>query len=355
MSLSATNIKVSRDDVRWEAEVKADILPEAIARYRDEALKELQKDAKIDGFRPGKAPVDRIVQMYGEPAIVRLTAERAIQNELPEILATEKLLIVETPRVQSAAPETGEPLSFTARAGLAPEVKLPDWKPLAKKHNEKKEEVTISDQEHTEALTYLKRERARIEKMQTGMEARAAAEAARAIAEGELPPLNDAFAQSIGYESADKFTDAVRVNMKSEKEARAREAKRTAILDDILKGSTIHYPAMLREYELEDMEGRINEDLQRMGSSFENYMVEVKKTREQLRKEWEDPADKRAKIRLILTEIARQENVAVDESKLAQEFERAKKMYPDTNERNLHAGIAHALRNEKVMELLEGQ
>ncbi len=359
MSHAATEIKVSRDDARWEVEVKAQIPADALARYREEELKELQKSAKLDGFRPGKAPLERIVQTYGEPAIARLTAERAIQHELPEILAAEKVLIVETPRVQSDDPvrqlAEGKPLSFTACAGLAPEIQLPDWKVLAKKHNEKRGEITITDEEHAQALTHLKRERARIEKLQEGVEARAAAEAARAIAEGELPPLDDAFAQSIGYESAEKFTSAVRANMQSEKEARAREAKRTAILDDILQESTIRYPAMLRQYELEDMEGRISEDLARMGSSFDNYMAEVKKTREQLRKEWEEPADKRAKIRLILTEIARQERVDPEESKLKHELEQVKKLYPATDEANLRAGIAHALRNEKVMELLEKQ
>jgi len=42
----------------------------------DEALKELQKTAKMDGFRPGKVPLDRIIAVYGEPQIVRLAAER---------------------------------------------------------------------------------------------------------------------------------------------------------------------------------------------------------------------------------------------------------------------------------------
>ena len=273
---SSTNIKVSRDSARWEAEVKAEIPVEALEKYRAMELKDLQKTAKLDGFRAGKAPVQSLVQMYGEPAIVRLTAERAIREELPLILAAEKVLIVETPRVQSEAPEAGKPLTFTAHAGLAPEIKLPDWKKIAKEHNDKKEEVSITDKEHDEAITHLKRERARIDKVQEGMEARAAMEAAKAIAEGELPPLDDEFALSIGYESVEKFTTDVRKNMQSEKEARAREVRRGAILEDIVKKADIHYPAMLREYELDDMESRISEDLTRMGSSFENYLTEVK-------------------------------------------------------------------------------
>ena len=143
--------------------------------------------------------------------------------------------------------------------------------------------------------------------------------------------------------------------MKSEKEAQAKEKRRSAILDEILKQATIRYPAVLREYELDDMEARISEDLARMGSSLENYLAEVKKTREQVRAEWNEPADKRAKIRLILGEIARQEKIVVDEAQIVHELQHAKKMYPQADEANMRAGIVHALRNEKVMELLEAQ
>ena len=336
-------------------EIHADIPAESLATYREEALKELQKTAKIDGFRPGHAPADRIVQLYGEPALLRLAAERAIQQELPELMAKEQVLIVETPRVQTETPEIGKPLSFTARAGIAPEVKLPDWKAIAKKHNAKKEPTTISDTEHQDALTHIRRERARIEKMETGMEAQAAMEAAKAIAEHELPPLDDTFVQSIGYESAEKFSDMVRTNMQSEKESQEKQTRRSAILDELARESTIHYPAILREYELNDMEARLADDLSRMGANLERYLTELKKTREELRIEWKDAADKRAKVRLVLSELARAEKIEVEETLLAQEIERARKIYPQADEANIRAGITHAIRNEKVMELLEQQ
>src|ERR1700722_9495702 len=99
MASSATNIKVSRGDKRWEVEVSGELPAEALLKYREEALKEIQRDAKLDGFRPGKAPIERIVQIYGEPTILRHAAEHAIQHELPEILAAENVPIVETPRV----------------------------------------------------------------------------------------------------------------------------------------------------------------------------------------------------------------------------------------------------------------
>src|SRR3989338_9720806 len=106
---SAQNVKVTRNESAWEVELKAEIPAEAMAQYREEALRELQKTVKMDGFRPGKVPLEKIVSVYGEPQLLRLAAERAIQKDLPEILAKENVLIIEAPKVQIELPGDGKP------------------------------------------------------------------------------------------------------------------------------------------------------------------------------------------------------------------------------------------------------
>ncbi len=353
--MTTSNIKIARDESAWEIEIKGEVSAESLAKHREVALKELQKTAKLDGFRPGKAPIDRIVAIYGESAVMRQAAQSAIESELPELLAKENVLIVEAPRVQTENPEAGKPLPFTARAPLPPEIKLPDWKTIARKHNEKREPVTVSDEEHAQAKTHLRRERARIDKMQAGEDAQKAAEASKQMDEKDLPELDEPFAQSIGYESVEKFEEALATNMRNEKETQQKQLLRNAILDELSKESTIKYPMILKEYELDEMEGRIREDLSRFGSTFENYLEQTKKTRDEIRKEWGEAADKRAKTRLILSEIAKQENIVPDPERVEAELKHAKDHYKDASESNLRAGIAHALRNEQVLELLESQ
>jgi len=325
-----------------------------LVKYRDEALKEMQREAKLDGFRPGKAPIERIIQIYGEPAVLRNAAQYAIQQELPELLAAENLLIIESPRVTTDSPEAGKPLALSARAALAPKVELPGYVKIAKKINDAKEEVSVSDEEHAQAMTHLRRERARIGKIEAGDDAQKAASEAQALAEADLPMLDDMFVQSLGYESTEKFSEALRSNIKTEKEMQAREKRRAALLDELVKEATIHYPAALREYELDDMEARMKEDISRLGMTFEAYLTQIKKTREQIRGEWKDAADKRAKVRLILSEIARTEKVEPDAKALDHEFEHAKKHYPDASDQALRAHIAHAMRNEATLRFLEG-
>ncbi|HUO56279.1 MAG TPA: trigger factor, partial [Candidatus Paceibacterota bacterium] len=263
---------VTRDEERWEVEVAAEIPPESLHQHRESAVHELQKTTKMDGFRPGKVPREKIVEMYGEEAIMRRAAERAIQAEIPELFAKEGLFIIETPKVTIDAPLPGKGLSFKARAGLAPSIELPDYTAIAEEHRKKKEVPAVTDAEYEEALLHLRRERVRIDKMESGIDAQKAAEEARAFPTADLPALDESFAQSVGYESAEKFLQAVRSNMQKEKEMREAQMKRNVLLDDLVKHSTIHYPVVMREYEINDLEARLSEDLAQAGMSLDHYL-----------------------------------------------------------------------------------
>ncbi len=350
-----TNVKVTRDEERWELEVRAEIPAEALAKYLAAALKEVTADAKIDGFRVGKAPESVVLQKYGEQSILEHAAEHAVKYELPEILAKENANIVDTPRVSIEPPVSGQPLKFIARAPLAPEVKLPDYKKLAAARNSGKVEVTVSDQEHADTLNHLKRERARIAAVESGKDPEVASKESKEMDEKSLPELDEEFVKSLGYESVEKFTEIVRENIKNEKTMRESEKQRAALLDELVKASTIHYPALLKEFEMDDMEARMAGDLEQMGTTVEKYLASVKKTREDLRKEWDKAAAERAKVRLVLSEISRAENIEPDQKKLDHELSHAKKRYPQANDQSMRAHISHILRNEAVLEWLEAQ
>jgi FKBP-type peptidyl-prolyl cis-trans isomerase (trigger factor) len=352
---SVQNVRVTRDDVRWEAEIRAEITSEALQHYRKDALKHIGKTAQISGFRAGHVPADLLVRHFGEDTILREAAEYAVKQELPNILASEKLNIVEAPRVSIETPKSDAPLAFTARAPLAPEVKLPDYKKLAAKANADKKAVTVTDDEHRETLTHFRRERARVEKIEAGTLPEEAAAEVRKTEEKDLPELDDAFVKTLGYEDATQFHDKVREHLTNEKELQAKSAHRATLLDALVKDAKISYPALLRDYELDDMEARFQSDLERVGKTLDSYLAETKKTREAVRSEWEEAADKRARIRLVLAEVARQEHIEPDQARLARELEHAQKHYPASSPDSLRAHIAHALRNEQVLEWLEKQ
>lgn len=350
---------ITRNEEAWELEVKGEIVPAAIAEHHKHVLAHLVRDSKLDGFRPGKAPESAVIQAVGEAAILRETIEHAVQHDLPEILAGESVNIVSSPSVMvESAPKSlpaTEPIIFSARAPLAPEVKLPDYATIAKKHTEKKEEAVVSDEEHAQTMTHLKRERARITKVELGMQAQEAHAEAQKMEEKDLPALDDEFVKSLGYESLEKFSESVRANIKTEKEMQALEKRRAAMLDELIAASSVKYPKLLLDFELDDMEARMKQDLANMRLPFEKYLADVKKTSDVLRKEWQPTADKRAKMRLVLSHIAIAEKLDADPERLEREIQNAKKHYPQANDVNLRAHISHALRNEAVIGWLERQ
>jgi FKBP-type peptidyl-prolyl cis-trans isomerase (trigger factor) len=101
------------------------------------------------------------------------------------------------------------------------------------------------------------------------------------------------------------------------------------------------------------MSARLKQDLANMRIPFEKYLEELKKTEEDLRKDWEPTADKRAKMRLVLAHIALAEKIDADPERLEKEVAHAKQHYPGADDANLRAHIHHALRNEKVIAFLE--
>lgn len=348
---------VSRDDKRWELILKGEIAADSIALHRAHVLAELVKDAHLPGFRPGKAPEDQVVKTVGEAEVMRRTIEHAIHHELPEMLAAEDARIVASPQVTvESAPKSfpaEAPIVFTARAPLQPEITLPDYKSIAAKHNKEKKEVTVDDKEHQDTLVHLKRERARITKVELGLTPQEALDQARAMEEKDLPDLDDEFVKSLGYESAEKFTEAVKNNIKNEKELQEAEKRRAGLLDELVKNSKISYPSMLKDYELDDMEGRMKDDIQRMGLTMEKYLAETKKTMEEIRTSWEEAADNRAKMRLVLSKIGHEEKLDADPEKIEREIKHAKEHYPQADESNLRAHVTHAMRNEAVITWLE--
>jgi trigger factor len=353
--MKATNIKVTRDEKAWEAVIEADIPAAVLESQSATALKNLQREAHLDGFRPGKAPINLVRARVGEAAILREAAELAVRDELPEILAKESLPIVDVPQVMTAQPEAGKDLHFTARAPMAPEIKLPDYASIAARINADKKPAVVSDDEHAETLTHFRRERARVEKLEAGVDPKEAAEASKTLAAADLPTLDDAFVKPFGYESVAAFETAVRENLQHEKELRAQQEIRTKILDAIIKESSVQYPAILREYELDEMEARLSDDLAQMGATFEKYLAETNKTREAVRGEWNDAADTRAKTRLVLAEIARTEKIEADTGDVDQQLAYATKHYPQANPDVMRTNITHSLRNEKVFEWLESK
>jgi trigger factor len=103
------------------------------------------------------------------------------------------------------------------------------------------------------------------------------------------------------------------------------------------------------------MKDEFRNDVERMGLKLEDYLRDAKKTEEDLRKEWKEPANKRVKAEIILREIAILEKIEADKDLIKKESEHMIEHYKDADPKRVEAYIADVLRKEKVFSFLEEQ
>lgn len=96
-------------------------------------------------------------------------------------------------------------------------------------------------------------------------------------------------------------------------------------------------------------------DVQQVGLKIDDYLKHIKKTPEDLRKDWQPDAEKRAKLNLILGEIAKQEKIIADKEAVDREVEFLTKNYKDVDPLRARLYTEHMMTMEKTVKFLEEQ
>ena len=118
----------------------------------DKAFKKLNKDAKIDGFRPGKAPKDVFIKKYGMTSLYMEAAEGCLEQAYAKMIeGNGDVQIVAQPDITVNA-VTDEYVEFKFILTTKPEVTLGKYTGL----KVKKESVEVTKEEVEEALTNMR-------------------------------------------------------------------------------------------------------------------------------------------------------------------------------------------------------
>ena len=117
---------------------------------QDKAFLKRNKNAKIDGFRPGKAPKDVFIKHYGKESLYFDAADSLVQPAYIKLLEDEKVVPVVEPKIDvKSIDETGVEFVFTIIT--KPEVKIKKYKGL----NVNKEEVKVTSEEVEHEISHL--------------------------------------------------------------------------------------------------------------------------------------------------------------------------------------------------------
>ena len=181
------------------------------------------------------------------------------------------------------------------------------------------------------------------------------------VQEREVPAWSDDFARSLGnFSSTADVEKSVREGLQTEKERKEKERLRMATAEAVASETKAEIPEPLIERESKKMLAELKESTESMGLKFEEYLTQLKKTEEGLRRGWREAARRRVKIALVLREIARRETIEPTADEIEESASRAiahRDLAAEDIKRldraalfDYHRGIA---RNEKVFQWLE--
>ncbi|MCX6715734.1 MAG: trigger factor [Candidatus Taylorbacteria bacterium] len=334
-------------------EISASVPVEIWEKFRTKALKNLNETVTIDGFRKGNIPENVLTAKVGEMVVLEEMAELALPKAYMDILIDNKIDAIGRPEISVTKLAKNNPLEFKAVTAVVPEIKLPDYKKLAAEQVRKTDKPVekISDKELDEAIL-------RVRKMHASHEGHdhekmTPEEHEKAIMDN-LPELTDDFVKKIGnFNDIPDFKNKLSEMLAEDKKVAAREKTRISIADAIAAQTVTELPEIMIQSELDRTQSQFEADIERMGVKIDDYLKHAKKSIEDVRKEWAPHAEKKAKLQLILNEIAKLENIKPSPTEVETEVNHIVEHYKDADRERASIYAETVLTNEKVFEFLE--
>jgi len=354
-----------------EVKISGELPFEELANYRQSAIKALGKNIKIDGFREGHVPENILVEKIGEMAILNEMAERALAHAYPHIVSEHDLDVIGHPKVEITKLAPDNPLGFTATVAVVPEITLPDYQKIAKEANKDRASDEVTDEEVEKQIKEIMRQKMAYERLQENATKNAEGtegdlptpetvekdEEQKAVTDDELPELTDEYVKTLGqpdqFQTVADFKAKIKEHLGIEKTREVAAAHRAKITDGVIAETVVILPKVLIDSEINQMWAQMNEDLARANLNMDDYLKHIKKTKEELFKEWTPAAEKRAKLQLVLNEIAKKEDVKPDEKLLNEQVKQLMEQYKDADEMRVRVYVASVMQNEAVMQYLE--
>lgn len=335
---------------------------------RKNALIALGKNVELDGFRKGHVPNTILEKHLGEMNILAEMAERAIAHAYPHIIQEHDIQAIGHPQIEVTKIAPQNPLGVTITVAVVPHFTLPDYNKIAGDINKKRPTDEVTESELDDKIKDIQRQKSAYEKIQAkaatnpDAETTADSEVSESVEEDvitKLPELTDEYVKTLGqpgqFESVEDFKTKLREHLEIEKKQNNAAKHRADITDSIIKETEIILPQILIDSEINQMFAQMQEDLDRANLKMEDYLTHIKKTREELTKEWTPAAETRAKLQLILNEIAKAENITPDIEEVNKQTKELTDRFKDADEHRVRLYVASVLMNESVMKSLEGK
>ena len=271
-----TEVKKIDDITR---EINVEVTGEVVKNKFEDVFGRIAKEAKVPGFRPGHAPRDILEKHYSSHA-----HEEVLKELVPEVynqaIDQEKLDVIELPQITDVKLDRNS-FSFKARVEIKPQINIKNYKGLKIKYKT----ISIANDEVTRSLDSVKEMR-------------------------KLAAIDDSFARSLGYPNVAELEGTVEKQLFIQKENQQRQEIENNIIEKVIGDVEFKLPQSLVSRQMQDMLKQAKVELAMRGVPREKIEEEEKKLLESI----EPDARKQVKVYLVLSEIAKKENIQADDN-----------------------------------------
>jgi trigger factor len=346
----------------------------------DQAYREVARQVRIPGFRPGRVPPRVIDQRIGRSAVLEQAVNEAVPQLYGKALKENDVFALGQPNVEITRLDDGNELTFTAEVDVRPRFDLPalDGLPVtvddAEVGPDQVEEyigslrerfaslkgverpaqagdfVSIDlsasvdgkpvDDAQASGISYEVGSESMLDGLDDALAGMTAGESKEFEAElgggnlagstaqvtvtvqsvkvKELPDLDDEFAQAASeFDTLGEFRAGTRVQLERLRRAGQVGQARERALEAVLERIDIPLPDDLVEYETENRRRSLEDRLDRSGSSLESYLEATAQSPAQLDEQFTEDARRSVKAGFILDKLAADENLGVDPAELS--------------------------------------
>jgi len=368
--------ELSPTRVRLSVEVPFDELKPSL----DKAYREVGRQVRIPGFRPGRVPPPVIDRRVGRDVVLTQAVNDAIPELYTKAVTDSDVVALGQPEVEITNLDDGKELTFTAEVDIRPRFDLPDLSTVA---------VTVDDtlvtpDEVAERLAMLQDRFASLKGVQrpvedgdhvsidlsasvdgqpvedaqasglsyavgsdslldgldqtlTGMSAGESATFTSELAGGEfagreaevtvtvhsvkakeVPDLDDDFAQLASeFDTLGELRADTRAQLERDKTMQQVIQARNSALEAVLAQVDMPLPENVVAEEAKHNREAILDQLNRAGASLDGYLEMTGQTEEQFETDIEERARRSVKVTFVLDELARNEELGVDQAELS--------------------------------------
>ncbi|KMT22760.1 trigger factor [Clostridium cylindrosporum] len=416
--------KLEKNAVKLEITVSAEKFNEAL----NKSYKKNAKKFNIPGFRKGKAPMNVIIQYYGEGVLYDDAINFACEASYPAAIEENKIEPVDYPEIDVVSIGKGEDLVYTATVTVKPEVKLGDYKGV----EVNKVEYKVTEEDVEAEVNSMREKAARMVSKEDGevnegdiavidfegfvddtafeggkgenfeltigsgtfipgfedqLKGTKAGESkdvnvtfpedyrveelagkpalfkvtVNEIKVKEVPELDDEFVKDVSeFDTVDELKADIKKKLEEANEEKAKREFEDAVIKKITDASEVEVPDVMIEREVDFMVKDLDMKLKYQGLDINKYMELLGMTMDKLRSDFREVSANRVKTNLVVTAIAKAENLEVTEEELLNRAEEIAKRYGEKDLEKMRdiiltaerESIKEEISNNKVVDLI---